>query len=153
MQMAIKVQQQDFNLGAEVAKLRAAAPGAGAVVAFVGLVRDMDSERAITALELEHYPEMTERMLAEIVAEAEARWELAAAHLIHRVGRLAAQEQIVMVAVASAHRHDAFAACEFIMDYLKTRAPFWKKEDSSGDADWVQQQKRDRSAASRWECE
>ncbi len=149
--MAIKVQQQDFDLGAEVAKLRAAAPGAGAVVAFVGLVRDLDGERAISALELEHYPEMTERMLGEIVAEAGARWELAAVRLIHRVGRLAAQEQIVLVAVASAHRHDAFAASEFIMDYLKTRAPFWKKEDSSGDADWVEQRLGDRSAAKRWE--
>ncbi len=149
--MAIKVQQADFELGAEVAKLRAEAPGAGAVVAFVGLVRDMDGERAISALELEHYPEMTEHMLVGIVAEANTRWELAAVHLLHRVGRLEAQEQIVLVAVASAHRHDAFAACEFIMDYLKTRAPFWKKEHGSEAPDWVQQRSGDRAAASRWE--
>src|SRR4051812_28043248 len=133
----VRVQAGDFDLGAEVARLRAENARIGAVVSFVGTVRDMNDGAQVAAMELEHYPGMTERALEEIVEQARGRWPLAGALVIHRVGPLAPREQIVLVAVASAHRGEAFAACEFIIDYLKTDAPFWKKEDTPNGARWV----------------
>lgn len=148
----VSVQTEDFDAGAEIAAL-SAGPGTtaatGAVASFVGLVRE-DGE--VTAMTLEHYPGMTERALAEIVAEAKARWSLIAMRVIHRVGRLLPGERIVFVGVASSHRHDAFAACEFVMDYLKTRAPFWKKEETPSGARWVDARETDDRAAARWQA-
>ncbi len=142
----IAVQQADFDVGAEVAALSAGDDGAGAVASFVGLVRGGD----IVAMTLEHYPGMTEQALAEIVAQARARWQMRRVRVIHRVGRLLPGARIVFVGVASAHRHDAFAACEFIMDYLKTQAPFWKKEETSAGTRWVDARESDDRAADRW---
>lgn len=141
--MAVRVQREDFDLGAEAAALEA---GAGAVVTFTGIVRDGD----VAAMTLEHYPGMTEAALAEIEAEAQARWPLSGVTIIHRVGRLLPGERIMMVAAASAHRQAAFEAAEFLMDYLKTRAPFWKKEETGGGARWVDARETDESAARRW---
>ena len=126
--MHIRVQHEDFDTGAEIARLRQGNPRVGAVVAFVGTVRDLNDGHGVATLTLEHYPGMTEKSLAAIVEEACRRWRLEDLSVIHRVGLLHPTDQIVLVAVASAHRGDAFAACEFLMDYLKTRAPFWKKE-------------------------
>ena len=140
--MKVAVQREDFDLGAEV---RAISKNAtiGAVASFVGLVRDVH-------MTLEHYPGMTERAIRKIVEEAATRWQLIDCTVIHRYGELAPNDQIVLVAVASAHRGDAFAACEFIMDYLKTRAPFWKKEHRAGGATWVASRGADDEAADRW---
>lgn len=146
----VRVQTGEFDLGAEVARLRAGDTGIGAVVSFVGTVRDMQAGDAVAALELEHYPGMTERALADIVARARARWPLHGAVVVHRVGPLAPGEQIVLVAVASAHRGDAFAACEFIIDFLKTDAPFWKKEQTPDGARWVEARASDDAAKARW---
>ncbi len=140
--MKISVQQEDFNLGDEV-KAISANPKVGAVASFVGLVRDV-------AMTLEHYPGMTERAIAKIVEEAKGRWQVMDCAVIHRYGALQPNDQIVLVAVASAHRGDAFAACEFIMDYLKTQAPFWKKEQTAGGAQWVEAKESDDKAAERW---
>lgn len=151
--MSISVQTEDFDLGAEIAALSAGDAGAGAVASFVGLMRDRnDGSDAgdIAAMTLEHYPGMTERALAEIVAEARRRWELRAVRVIHRVGRLLPGDRIVLVAVSSAHRGDAFAACEFIMDYLKTRAPLWKKEETDAGSCWVDARESDEDARRRW---
>ena len=145
--MAISVQAADFDCGAEIAVLSAGDDGAGAVATFVGLVRGEN----IRAMTLEHYPAMTEKALADIVTQAEQRWQLRRVRVIHRVGRLLPGERIVFVGVASSHRHDAFAACEFIMDYLKTRAPFWKKEETAAGAHWVDARESDDAAALRWE--
>src|SRR4051794_25212535 len=123
--MAVRVQREDFDLGAELAALRAGRSDLGALVSFTGLVRDGG---CLEAMELEHYPGMTEKALAAIEADTCARWDLMASLVVHRYGRLAPGEQIMMVATAAAHRAAAFAAAEFLMDYLKTRAPFWKKE-------------------------
>lgn len=147
----IRVQQEDFDTGLELRQLRAANPAIGAVVSFVGLVRDLNEGNAVSCMTLEHYPGMTEKSLQQIVAAAQQRWPLMGVRVIHRVGPLLPCEQIVLVAVASAHRGDAFSACEFIMDYLKTRAPFWKKEQTPAGAQWVDAREADDSAAARWE--
>ena len=149
--MSVRVQQEDFDLSAEVAALRVGQPGVGAVAAFVGLVRDMNEGSGVSEMALEHYPGMTEKALEAIVAEARARWDILGARIIHRVGTLQPCDQIVLVAVSSAHRGEAFAACEFIMDYLKTRAPFWKREVTPAGARWVDARETDDSAAARWE--
>lgn len=148
--MTVRVQAEDFDLGAEVAKLRLQAPGAGAVVSFVGQVRDLNLGASVASLTLEHYPGMTEKSLQAIVTQAQARWPIMDALVIHRIGTLQALDQIVLVAVASAHRGDAFAACEFIMDYLKTEAPFWKKEANSSGEHWLEALATDHQARDRW---
>ncbi len=146
----ISVQAEDFDLGAEVRLLRQEKPTIGAVVAFVGLVRDLNDGDSVAAMTLEHYPGMTEKALQQIVAEAGQRWQLLGTCVIHRIGPLQPTDQIVLVAVAAAHRGDAFAACEFIMDFLKTRAPFWKKETTANGERWVDARESDDSAAERW---
>jgi molybdopterin synthase catalytic subunit len=149
--MAVRVQEQDFDLGAELAALRSGDARVGALASFLGLVRDMNEGAGVSEMTLEHYPGMTEKALEKIVAEARARWDIYEALVIHRVGRLLPCDQIVLVAVTSAHRGEAFAACEFIMDYLKTRAPFWKREATPEGARWVDARESDGSAAARWE--
>ena len=144
----MRVQREDFDLGAELAGLRAGTPGVGALVSFTGLVRDMGG--AVAAIELEHYPEMTGKALAAIEAEARSRWRLDGCLIVHRFGRLEPGEQIMMVATASAHREAAFAAAEFLMDYLKSRAPFWKKETGPDGASWVEAREEDEAALERW---
>jgi molybdopterin synthase catalytic subunit len=147
---AVRVQSQDFDLAVEVAALRANNPAVGAVVTFVGTVRDMNDGARVAAMELEHYPGMTEQALALIVEQAKARWPILDALVIHRIGPLLPQEQIVLVAVSSAHRGEAFAACEFIIDYLKTDAPFWKKEQTPDGARWVDARVTDDTARDKW---
>jgi molybdopterin synthase catalytic subunit len=149
--MSVRVQQADFDVGAEIARLRAGNPKIGAVASFVGLVRDLNEGDAVAAMTLEHYPGMTERSIEAIVAEAKERWTLYDALVVHRIGRLVPGDQIVLVVVTSSHRGDAFAACEFLMDYLKTRAPFWKKEEIPGAARWVEARSSDDDAAARWQ--
>ena len=149
--MKILVQEPDFDPGAEINALHAGNAKVGAVASFVGLVRDLNEGENITTLTLEHYPAMTEKSLREIVDQAMARWKLIDVSLIHRVGKLQPQDRIVFVGVASMHRGDAFAACEFIMDYLKTQAPFWKKEGTPGNERWVEARQTDEAAANRWE--
>jgi molybdopterin synthase catalytic subunit len=146
----IRVQTGDFDVSAELATLRAGNPKVGAVASFVGLVRDVNDGNAVAGMTLEHYPGMTEKALDAIVAEARGRWEIIDATVIHRIGVLKPQDQIVLVAVAGAHRGEAFAACEFIMDYLKTRAPFWKKEATDAGERWVDARSGDEDAAGRW---
>jgi molybdopterin synthase catalytic subunit len=148
--MAIFVQTEDFDLSTEIAKLRANNPAIGAVVSFVGVVRDLNEGLDVRAMELEHYPGMTEQELQKIVAQALSRWQLMECLVIHRVGALKPLDQIVLVAVATAHRGEAFAACEFIMDYLKTQAPFWKKEQTSEGERWVDAREADDAAVSKW---
>lgn len=149
--MSISVQTEDFDLGREVAALRGDDPGIGAVASFVGLVRDMNQGQTdIGEMFLEHYPGMTEKALAGIEAQARGRWDLRGVRVVHRVGRLAPRDQIVLVAVAAAHRGDAFQACEFIMDYLKTQAPFWKREQTPAGPRWVAAKADDEAAAQRW---
>lgn len=146
----ISVQQDDFNQQIEYDRLRQAS-NTGAVVTFTGLVRDINQGEKITALTLEHYPAMTEKALADIVEQAKSRWSLINTTVIHRVGELQLLDQIVFVGVASLHRGDAFAACEFIMDYLKTSAPFWKKEtNSEGKSYWVDARDSDQTALAKW---
>lgn len=149
--MSIRVQTEDFDVGAELAALRAGDASIGAVAAFVGLVRDLNDGGTVAEMTLEHYPGMTEKALGQIVAVAEERWKLNAVRVVHRVGTLQPADQIVLVAVGSAHRGDAFAACEFIMDYLKTRGPFWKKEQTAAGGRWVEAKASDDAAAERWE--
>jgi len=145
------VQAQDFDAGAEIAALRQANPKIGAVASFIGVVRDVNEGDAVSGMTLEHYPGMTERALEEIVAEAQSRWDVFDVLVVHRVGRLTPTDQIVLVVVTSAHRGEAFAACEFVMDYLKTRAPFWKKETTAaGESGWVDAREQDDTAAKRW---
>ncbi len=146
----VRVQTDDFDLNLELARLRAGQPGLGAVVSFVGTVRDMNDGSAVSEMELEHYPGMTEQALADIVDQANTRWPLLGALIIHRVGPLQPQEQIVLVACGAAHRGVAFAACEFIIDYLKTDAPFWKKEQTPDGARWVDARDSDDSAKAKW---
>ncbi len=148
--MTVRVQEADFDLGAELAALRAGDPRIGALASFVGLVRDLNDGSSVSEMTLEHYPGMTERALEEIVSEAKSRWKIYGALIIHRVGPLKPCDQIVLVAVTSAHRGEAFAACEFIMDYLKTRAPFWKREATPDGARWVDARESDDSAVRRW---
>lgn len=149
--MAVRVQEQDFDLGAEIAALRAGRTDIGALVTFTGLVRDMAKGAPIEDMTLEHYPGMTEKALGKIEAEACARWDLQACLIIHRFGRMAPGEQIMMVATAAPHRGDAFAAAEFLMDFLKSRAPFWKKEGTAGGGHWVDARETDEAALERWE--
>lgn len=148
--MAIFVQTEDFDLSTEVAKLRAHNPAVGAVVSFVGVVRDLNEGADVQAMELEHYPGMTEKALQDIVDQALNRWPLMDVLVIHRVGLLLPLDQIVLVAVTSKHRGDAFAACEFVMDYLKTQAPFWKKETTAQGERWVDARETDDAALAKW---
>ncbi|MFJ3314516.1 molybdopterin synthase catalytic subunit MoaE [Herbaspirillum huttiense] len=148
--MPVRVQTADFDLSTEVAQLRLANPRVGAVVSFVGTVRDLNDGAAVSEMELEHYPDMTERALEQIVEQAKARWPIFDALVIHRVGPMQPREQIVLVAVTSPHRGEAFAACEFIMDYLKTQAPFWKKEQTPDGARWVDARESDDTALAKW---
>lgn len=146
--MVVRVQREPFDYGAEGAAFAAAATGAGAVVTFAGLVRDEGGR--LSAMEIEHYPGMTERALAAIEAEARARWRLTDALIVHRHGPMRPGEIIMMVATAARHRADAFAAAEFLMDYLKSRAPFWKKEHGAEGAAWVAAKDEDEAALKRW---
>ena len=148
--MYVSVQIDDFDLTTEVKKLRENNPTVGAVVSFLGLVRDLNDGQAVSAMALEHYPEMTEKSLHDIVHQAALRWSVIDSRIIHRVGTLSPLDQIVLVAVASKHRGDAFAACEFIMDFLKTQAPFWKKEQTPDGARWVDTRESDELARKKW---
>ena len=143
--ITIRIQREDFDIGAEAGKLDA--ENTGAVVTFTGMVR---KEGDLASLTLEHYPQMTEREIARIAGEAETRWPLLGVTIIHRVGKLLPGDRIVLVAVAASHRGAAFQACEFLMDYLKTRAPFWKREDRNGESAWVETRVSDKKAADRW---
>jgi molybdopterin synthase catalytic subunit len=151
--MPVRIQTEDFDAGVELAKLRAGDPKVGAVVAFIGTVRDVNDGSGVTAMTLEHYPGMTERSLEAIVVQARERWDLLDILVIHRVGELAPTDQIVLVAVTSAHRDEAFSACRFVMDYLKTEAPFWKKESTPAGERWVDARTADEAAAARWRRE
>jgi molybdopterin synthase catalytic subunit len=148
--MAVRIQTEDFDAGAEIAALRAGNSAVGAVASFVGVVRDRNDGDAVATLTLEHYPGMTEKAIEAIVAEARSRWDIIDVTVVHRVGALKPLDQIVLVVVAGGHRGDAFAACEFIMDYLKTRAPFWKKEQTPEGPRWVDARASDDDAAERW---
>ena len=148
--MAVRVQTGAFDAGAELNALHAANLGIGAVLGFIGYVRDFNDGQEVSGLFLEHYPGMTEKALAAIVAEAEQRWPLLRVEVVHRVGALAPGEPIVFVGTASAHRQAAFDAGNFIMDYLKTRAPFWKKETGAAGEHWVEGRDSDQAAAARW---
>ena len=148
--MNIRVQRDDFDISQEIRVLHGGNPQVGAVSTFVGLVRTDGSEGVVQAMTLEHYPGMTEKSLNEIAIEAKRRWSLYAVSIIHRVGELRPAEQIVFVGVAATHRGEAFAACEFIVDYLKTQAPFWKKEQSNEGSRWVAARDADENAAARW---
>ncbi len=151
----IKVQQENFDVSAELANLTAGNHDIGGVVSFVGLVRDLiktdDQDAALKAMTLEQYPGMTEKKLTEIEAGAQSRWPLEASLIIHRYGRLEPGEQIVLVACASAHRQAAFDACNFLMDWLKTDAPFWKLEETGAGEEWVDSRASDNAAAARWQ--
>lgn len=148
--MAVRVQREDFDIGAELDALRAGRDDIGALVSFSGLVRGTAKGEAISSMELEHYPGMTEKALAEIEAQAVDRWSLQASLIIHRYGLLHPGDQIMMVATASPHRADAFEAAEFLMDYLKSRAPFWKKEATRDGGRWVDAREEDEAALRRW---
>ena len=148
--MAVRVQQADFDSGAEIAAFRRDDPRIGAIASFIGLVRDVNVGDAVAGMTLEHYPGMTEKALAGIVDQAKLRWDIIDALVVHRVGELKPLDQIVLVVVTGAHRGTAFAACEFIMDYLKTQAPFWKKEQTAQGARWVEARASDDQAAERW---
>ena len=149
--MNIRVQIAPFDPGAELNAVHAGDLSVGAVVSFTGYVRDINQDAAIQELFLEHYPGMTEKALAKIRDEAMQRWPLIGVQILHRVGALSLAEPIVFVATSSMHREAAFAACEFIMDYLKTRAPFWKKEQTTSGAHWVEGRDSDQQAAARWD--
>lgn len=148
--MSVRVQEQDFDVSAELALMRLGNPKIGAIASFVGVVRDINEGDSVATMTLEHYPGMTEKAITEIIDQARGRWEVLDALVIHRVGTLKPTEQIVLVIVASTHRGDAFAACEFIMDFLKTQAPFWKKEITPNGARWVDARVTDSRAAERW---
>jgi molybdopterin synthase catalytic subunit len=148
--MPVRIQTDDFDLSTEIAALRAGRAGVGAVVSFVGTVRDINQGTGVSSLTLEHYPGMTDKSLEDIVAQARLRWQLDQVLVIHRVGPLQPLDQIVLVAVTSAHRGEAFQACEFVMDWLKTRAPFWKKEATPQGDRWVDARESDDAAAARW---
>ena len=146
----IRVQREDFDVGAELERLAAGNSRIGGVASFIGLVRDMGGDDRVSALTLEHYPGMTEKKLGEIEAEARRRWRLEASLIIHRYGRLEPGERIVLVVTAAAHRQAAFEACEFLVDWLKTKAPFWKLEETASGPRWVEAQSGDDAAAKRW---
>ncbi len=151
--MPVRIQTADFDAGVEIANLRAGDPRVGAVAAFIGTVRDVNDGSGVATLTLEHYPGMTERSLEAIVVQARERWDLLDVLVIHRVGDLTPTDQIVLVAVTSAHRGEAFSACGFVMDYLKTEAPFWKKESTPDGERWVDARATDEAAAARWRKE
>jgi molybdopterin synthase catalytic subunit len=148
--MTVRIQTQDFDTGFEISQLRNARKDTGAVVSFIGQVRDLNEGDAVSQLTLEHYPGMTEKALEAIVNQAQSRWDIFDALVIHRVGTLQPMDQIVLVAVTSAHRGEAFKACEFIMDYLKTEAPFWKKEVTNQGERWIDAKLTDDDARERW---
>jgi molybdopterin synthase catalytic subunit len=148
--VTVRVQTEDFDAGAEIAAMRRRNPRIGAIATFVGVVRDMNEGAHVAQMTLEHYPGMTEKALDQIVAQASTRWDIYDVLIVHRVGTLRPTDQIVLVIVASAHRDEAFQACEFLMDYLKTRAPFWKKESTPEGSRWVEARKADDAAAERW---
>lgn len=150
MSTRVSIQQHDFNLADEVALLRQGDARVGAVCSFVGTVRERNEGSAVASMELEHYPGMTEKAIEAMMDAAQARFDIFAARVIHRVGLLQPQDQIVMVAVTSAHRGQSFQACEFLMDYLKTQAPFWKKEVTPDGARWVDARVSDDAALARW---
>jgi len=147
----IKVQREDFNAGREIAALSDGNHAVGGLAVFIGLVRDMAGDQQVGAMTLEHYPGMTEKMLAKIEADACARWPLEASLIIHRYGRLEPGDRIVMVAAASAHRQAALEACQFLIDWLKTKAPFWKLEEGPEGAAWVEARQSDDASAARWD--
>lgn len=148
--MSVSIQTADFDLSAEVATLRAADPGVGAVATFVGCVRDRNDGGGVSTMELEHYPGMTEKSIEAMIVAARQRFDIRGVRVIHRVGLLHPKDQIVLVAVTSSHRGTAFQACEFLMDYLKTQAPFWKKETTPDGARWVDARVSDDEAMARW---
>ena len=149
--MAVRVQTEDFDVGVEVNAMRLSNPNIGALVSFVGQVRDLNDGDNVASMTLDHYPGMTEKSLESIVEQAKNRWAIEDALVVHRVGELKPLDQIVLVLVASAHRKDAFTACEFMMDYLKTEAPFWKKEQTPSGERWVEAKDSDDQAKSRWQ--
>jgi molybdopterin synthase catalytic subunit len=151
--MAVRVTHEDFDAGREIAALRGDDPRVGAVASFIGTVRDVNDAAHVSTMTLEHYPGMTEKALADIVEQARKRFDIIDALVIHRIGELHPADQIVLVAVTGAHRGDAFDACRFIMDYLKTRAPFWKREQTPSGARWVDARASDDEAAARWQEE
>ena len=148
--MTVRIQSEDFDLGREIAAMRKGNRAIGAVASFVGVVRDVNEGDTVSRMTLEHYPGMTEKSIEAIVTQAYSRWNVIDALVVHRIGTLAPTDQIVLVIVASSHRGDAFAACEFIMDYLKTQAPFWKKEQTGEGERWVDARTSDDIAAERW---
>ncbi len=148
--MPVRVQHEDFDVGAEIAALRSNNPRIGAVASFIGIVRDLNEGAAVGSITLEHYPGMTEKSLASIAEQAKARWALDDVLIIHRVGTLAPADQIVLVVTTSSHRGDAFSACQFVMDYMKTEAPFWKKETTRSGDRWVDARDSDDVARDRW---
>lgn len=148
--MTVRVQKQDFDVSTEIKDLQEGNKKIGAIASFVGVVRDLNDGDAVSSLTLEHYPGMTEKALEKIVDEAKNRWDIYDALVVHRIGTLAPTDQIVLVVVTSAHRGESFKACEFLMDYLKTKAPFWKKEVTPGGDRWVDSRESDDEAAKRW---
>ena len=150
MSSRVSIQTEDFDLSAEVARLRANKKGVGAVCTFVGTVRDRNDGQSVSTMELEHYPGMTEKAIEQMIDEAHRRFDILGARVIHRVGLLQPLDQIVLVAVTSAHRGESFQACEFLMDYLKTQAPFWKKEQTPEGARWVDARVSDDAALAKW---
>ena len=148
--MTVRIQREDFDAGAEINRMRLGRPDTGAVASFIGQVRDLNDGSNVSSMVLEHYPGMTEKALAAIVEQAKQRWDIFDALVIHRVGTLQPTEQIVLVVVSGAHRGEVFAACEFIMDYLKTEAPFWKKEQTAEGERWVESRSSDDQARARW---
>ena len=151
--MPVRVQREDFDAGAEIAGLRANNPKVGAVASFIGIVRDLNEGAAVGSITLEHYPGMTEKSLAAIAEQAKTRWRLLDVLIIHRIGTLAPTDQIVLVVTTSSHRGDAFAACQFVMDYLKTDAPFWKKETTDTGVRWVDARDSDADSRERWKAD
>ncbi len=151
--MSVRIQTEDFDISGEIARLRSSASSIGAVVSFLGTVRDVRGQdgKTVFSLELEHYPGMTEKILRELETEVKARWQIADMVIIHRVGKLEPADQIVLVAVCAQHRHEAFQACEYAMDMLKTRAPFWKKEATQSGNHWVEARHSDEDASAKWE--
>jgi molybdopterin synthase catalytic subunit len=149
----IRVQREDFDVGAEIERLTKGRHGIGGIVSFLGVVRDGAGESRVGAMTLEHYPGMTEKKLGEIEAEARRRWRLEASLIVHRYGRLEPGQRIVLVVTAAGHRQAAFEACEFLVDWLKTKAPFWKLEETAAGPRWVEAQSGDDQAAKRWVAE
>lgn len=148
--MSVRIQEADFDLGVEITALRTGRKDIGAIASFIGLVRDFNEGDTVTGMHLEHYPAMTEKVLRQIIAQARSRWEITDVLIIHRVGTLLPGDQIVLVVTASAHRGEAFAACQFLMDFLKTQAPFWKKEQTSEGNRWVNTRESDQMATEKW---